>query len=73
MPYLYDFSKGKINISKPELIADIKNGLLVYKDDTFYSKKEADKLFQQLKKDVVYDKNSTVNIYGKTIKIPRIK
>lgn len=72
MVYTFDFVKGQAKkFVEPELISDLNNGFLVYKDDIFYNKNKADILFQELIDEVVYDKNSYVFIYGKKIKIPR--
>ena len=75
MVYTFDFTRAEAisrdNLPRPELISDLKNGLFVYKDSQFYTKLLADKLFDQLVKTVVYDKKSTVTIFGKTMAIPR--
>lgn len=73
MVYIFDFTKGiKVStLPRPELIADLKNGLFVYKDSQFYTKSQADKLFNQLLNTIIYDKKSTVTIFGKTMPIPR--
>lgn len=86
MNYLYDFSKCKIKNNKekktleedikfakhlPYLLSDLKNGLLVLKDDFFYEKEIADRLFNELKRDVIYDKKSVIKMGGRTIPIPR--
>ena len=54
-----------------ELISDVPNGLLVCLDKSFYDKKTADHIFEELQKNVVYDANSTVKIFGKIYPIPR--
>jgi len=55
----------------PSLIHNNKQGLLVYKDPHFYTHNEATQIFKQLNEDVVYDKKSTVVIFGKKHLIPR--
>lgn len=55
----------------PELICKYNDGLIVYKDPLFYSKHEADKLFNQLLNEIIFDDDSYIVIYGKKIKIPR--
>jgi alkylated DNA repair dioxygenase AlkB len=55
----------------PKIITKPKNGLFLYLDPEFYSKEKADEFFEILKKEIQYDKNSTVTIFGKKIPIPR--
>ena len=53
------------------MIADPKNGFLVYLDKHFYTCKQSDEIYDVLTKDVIYDKDSKVIIFGKEINIPR--
>jgi len=53
------------------LVADFKNHFYVYMDKHFYSKKESDKIYQELEDQVTYNLNTYIVIYGKQIPIPR--
>lgn len=64
-------SKAIIKAATQNDISDIENGLLVYLDQDFYSKTDADYLFDQLKKQVVYDIDPKIKIFGKELSIPR--
>ena len=57
----------------PELLYDSKNGLLVWRDPDFYYTALADYLYKKLNDEIVYNKNSTVKIYGREIPIPRMQ
>lgn len=52
-------------------IIDINRGLCLSIIPEFYAKIDADKIFEQIEKTVIYDKNSKIIIYGKEILIPR--
>lgn len=54
-----------------ELISDPSNGLFVLLDKSFYDKITADEIYRSLTKEISYDKNSIVKVFGKIYPIPR--
>lgn len=52
-------------------IFDIQNGLLLWIDKHFYNLKQSDDIYKKLIKEITYDEQSSVVIFGKTIQIPR--
>lgn len=54
-----------------ELIMDSENKFYVYVDKHFYPNEESDRIFQELEREVAYNHNTYIVIYGKNIPIPR--
>lgn len=59
------------NDPKADFIIDKANKLLVYLNQTYYSQKNADIIFQKLLDQIVYDEGVEIKIFGKSIPIPR--
>ena len=59
------------NLATSNQISDVNNDLIVYFDPSFYNKKQSDYIFEQLLKQVEYDKKSSVMMFGKDVLIPR--
>jgi alkylated DNA repair dioxygenase AlkB len=64
-------TNSHIENPKMDLLVDWKNGLFVCLDKNFYNKQIADEIYVRLKKEIIYDKNSVIRIFGKNIPIPR--
>jgi DNA oxidative demethylase len=58
-------------MNRQKAYVDFKHGLFVYLNNDFYSRREADDLYNKLDEKVVFKGNSYVKLYGKKIKIPR--